>query len=334
MSTDRVSGVRRKLVTAAGLMSLSFSGVAAIQSGSGYVTFVVPYPPGGGSDALARVLAPKLAEVLGKPVLINNITGASGSIAANWVLSRPDPQNVLFMGSATETVLAPLVLKAVRYKPTNFRMLGLVDDAPLVMLTRPDFPTKNIDELIAYARRPGMAPLTYGTTGPGSVYHVAMESFRRELQIPMTHVPYRGGAPMLQDLMAGVIDVTFLPVGALVAGYVNSGSIKAMAVASANRARQLSGIPLFRESRLAQNFKPSTVWTAVMTAATAPESAVNALHRALAEILQKSDVRAAIEASVAGVSRPMMSLPEAQAFFQSQAEALAEQVRAADVQPG
>src|SRR3989344_2502326 len=167
---------RRSLLLALPLLSLSLTGLA--QTPSDILTLYVPYPPGGPSGVFARTLTPGL--------------------------SRPFPP--------TELGRAPATLKAVKYKPSDFRLVTLISKPPLGVYVRCDLPANSIDELVAYAKSNKERPLNYGSVGIGSVYHLAGDALVKGMGVDMTHVPYRGATPLLQDLMGGQLDLAFFPV--------------------------------------------------------------------------------------------------------------------------
>ena len=196
-------------VFASALCSLLISTAAWAQSfPTKPVSLVVPYPAGGVSDVIARSLNNVLAKHLGQPVLVENLGGASGGIAAQKVLNGPADGYMIFQGSPNELILAPLSNAAIKYKPEDFRLVQMITINPLAMLARKDLPATNGDELIAFARKTAKdgKPLTYASVGPGSLYHLLGEHMSKVTGVPMTHVPYKGGAPAVQDLMAGQVD--------------------------------------------------------------------------------------------------------------------------------
>ena len=189
---------------AAGAMP-TIAPAAFAQTGGNVSTIVVSFPAGGISDIFARAIAPAMGKSLGRTFVVENAVGATGSIAADKVLAGAQG-NFLLMGSPTEAVLAPATLKAVKYKAEDFRLLGLVSQEPLALYVRGDLPVSTLDELVAHARKQAK-PMSYASAGIGSLYHVAGEDFRIASGLDLLHVPYRGGTPLLQDLMGGVVDM-------------------------------------------------------------------------------------------------------------------------------
>lgn len=322
---------RRNCLLAGAALATVNLGAAFAQNPAGTLTIVVPYAAGGASDVFARAIAPTLGQELGRTIVVENISGASGSIAATKVLAERDVGASLLMASPTDVILAPLLLKSVRYKAEDFQLLGLMDKAPLTMFVRADLPVQNVDQLIAHARRPGAAPLSYGTTGPGSVYHLAIESLRRQTNVPMTHVPYRGGAPMLQDLMAGNIDMVMLPASITFASMAKAGKIRAIAVAGP-RSSRMPEVQSFAESKTVSGYTAPEMWAGLMAPARTPAESVQKMHAALSRTLAKPDVRAALEGASAGGVPATLSLSQTSVFYKDQVQAITELAKAANVE--
>jgi tripartite-type tricarboxylate transporter receptor subunit TctC len=266
---------------------------------------MVPYPAGGVSDIIARSLSSSLSKQLGQPVIVDNLGGASGGIAAQKVLNSPADGYTIFQGSPNELILAPMAVSSAKYKPEDFRMVQMITINPLVMLARKDLPVSNGDELVAYARK--MAgegkPLTYASVGPGSLYHLLGEHLSKITGIPMTHIPYKGGAPALQDLMAGQVDIFMTPYGKGQVQMVEEGKLKAPAVISAERQDLFRKTPTLNESAALKGFVFDT-WAGYFVRKDTPEPVVLALHKALSEVANDPAVRTALEAQAMIVPRP------------------------------
>jgi tripartite-type tricarboxylate transporter receptor subunit TctC len=269
------------------------------------VTLMVPYPAGGVSDVIARSLNNVLAKHLGQPVIVENLGGASGGIAAQKVLNSPPDGHVIFQGSPNELILAPLSNAAVKYKPEDFRLVQMITINPLVMLARKDLPASNGDELVAYARQLATEgkPLTFASVGPGSLYHLLGEQLAKVTGIPMTHVPYKGGAPAVQDLMGGQVDIFMTPYGKGQVQLVEDGKLKAPAVLSADRQELFKKVPTLNESKALKGFVFET-WAGFFVHKDTPEPVVQALHKALSEVANDTSVRNALEAQAMIVPRP------------------------------
>lgn len=269
------------------------------------VTLMVPYPAGGVSDVIARSLNNVLAKHLGQPVIVENLGGASGGIAAQKVLNSAPDGHVIFQGSPNELILAPLSNAAVKYKPEDFRLVQMITINPLVMLARKDLPAANGDELVAYARKSASEgkPLTFASVGPGSLYHLLGEHMAKVTGIPMTHIPYKGGAPAVQDLLGGQVDIFMTPYGKGQVQMVEDGKLKAVAVLSAERQDLFKQVPALNESKALKGFVFET-WAGFFVHKDTPEPVVQALHKALGEVANDATVRSALEAQAMIVPRP------------------------------
>lgn len=315
------------------MAALAWTGAAMAQAtAGGTITLVVPYPPGGVSDVLARGVAPALADAVGRPVVVENITGASGSIGAARMLQGPPDGSRILVGSATETVLAPLTIKSLRYQATDFRLLALIYSAPMALYARPDLDARSVDELAALATRRAARPLSYGSPGTGSLYHLEMEKLRTTLGIEALHVPYRGGAPMLQDLMAGVIDFTLLPQDNVLGAMVDGGKLRMLGVTADHRSARRADVPTLDESLRARGFGHPTVWVGLFVPQAMPDASTAQLHRTLVQVLAQSQTRLALEAT-GGTVPAAMNLVQVQAFYAQEVRSLQDMARSADVQP-
>jgi tripartite-type tricarboxylate transporter receptor subunit TctC len=200
---------------------------------------VVPFPPGGGADALARLMAPKLGEIRQEQVIIENKPGASGHIGAELVAQSPADGQTLLMSST-----ASLTEKNVH----QFAPVTLVSASPYVLVVSAKTPVASIRELIAYAKaNPGK--LTYASSGTGAASHLSAELFKSMARIDLLHVPYKGTGQAVTDLLAGQVDVLFSPSQAVIQ-HVRAGKLKALATTGAKRAETLPDLPTVAESGL------------------------------------------------------------------------------------
>lgn len=294
---------RALLLTTAALLTV---GAACAQSfPTRTVSLVVPYPAGGVSDVIARSLNTVLAKQLGQPVIVENIAGASGGIAAQKVLNAPGDGHLIFQGGPNELILAPLANTAIKYRSEDFRLVQMISVSPLAMFARKGLPVSNGDELAAYARKVAAEgkPLTFASVGAGSLYHVLGEQLSRIVGAPMTHVPYKGIAPAQQDLMAGMVDIFISPYGKSQVQLVEEGRMKVVVTLSAERQDMLKNYPSVNESTALKDFVFST-WSGYFVRKDTPEPVVLALHKALGEVANDAGVRASLEAQAMTVPRP------------------------------
>ena len=292
---------------AAALASLVVAGAAFAQTFPAKpVTLLVPYPAGGLSDVIARTLSTSLSKQLGQPVVVENLGGASGSIAAQKLLSSPADGHIVFQGSPNELILAPLANAAVKYRSEDFRPVQMITINPMVVLARKDLPASNGDELLAHARKAAAdgRPLTFASVGPGSMYHLMGEHLSKLTGIPMTHVPYKGAAPAQQDLMAGLVDIFMTPYGKGQVDTVEAGKLKAVAVLSSERQELFRKVPPLHEAAGLKGFVFDT-WSGYFVRKDTPEPIVQALHKAFSEVANDPAVRAALEAQAMVVPRPV-----------------------------
>lgn len=297
---------KRFFLGACALALASAAGLAQAQAfPSKPVTLLVPYPAGGVSDVVARTLNTTLAKHLGQTVIVENLGGASGGIAAQKVLNSPADGHLIFQGSPNELILAPLSNAAIKYKPEDFRLVQMITINPLAMFARKDLPASNGDELLAYARKAAGEgrPLTYASVGPGSLYHLLGEHLSKTTGIPMTHVAYKGIAPAQQDLMGGQVDIFISPYGKGQVQLVEDGKLKAVTVLSAERQDMLRKVPPLHDSAALKGFVFDT-WSGYFVHKDTPEAVVQALHKALSEVANDPGVRSALEAQAMIVPRP------------------------------
>src|SRR5260221_1692120 len=229
------------------LFALSVTSVFAGGYPEQNVTIVVPFPPGGASDTTARLTGNKLSERLGKPVVIENRAGANGSIGATTVKQAKPDGYTLLVGSIGVYAINPALYKTLHYDPLkDFDLLSVLVRTPNVLVTRPDFPANNVAELIAYLKK-NAGKVTFASSGVGSSDHLTAALFWQRTGTTGVHVPYKGGAPAINDLMGGHADVSFQNLGA-VAQQIQGGKLKALAVTGDARAAALLNVPTIAEA--------------------------------------------------------------------------------------
>ena len=272
---------------------------------------MVPYPAGGVSDVIARTLNVTLSKHLGQPVIVENLGGAGGAIAAQKVLNSPADGHIIFQGGPNELILAPLSNSAVKYKSEEFRLVQMITINPMAVLARKDLPVNNGDELIAYAKKAADAgtPMTYASVGPGSMYHLLGEHMSKQTGISMTHVPYKGGAPAQQDLMGGLVDIFMTPFGKSHGQLVEEGKLKVVGVLSSERQAMFKKAPTLNESKALKGFV-FEMWSGYFVRKDTPEAVVQALHKALSEVANDPAVRAALEAQAMVVPLSLIHISE------------------------
>jgi tripartite-type tricarboxylate transporter receptor subunit TctC len=256
------------------------------------IRMIVPYPAGGTSDVLARVLAKKMGEGMGQAIVIENVGGAAGTIGAgNVARAAPDGYTLLF-GYATQFTIAPAIYPNLSYDPVkSFTPIGSVVRFHFLMTAYSALPFGTLPELVAYAKaNPGK--LTYASPGVGTSTHLTGELFKLKQGIDIVHVPYRGGGPAITDYVAGRIDVYWDAIAPL-KPWVEKGTIKPLAVTSAKRVPDLSLVPTVIEAGM-PDLNVFT-WTALFAPASTPRDVTDRLESEMGKALQDKEVRATFE---------------------------------------
>jgi tripartite-type tricarboxylate transporter receptor subunit TctC len=210
------------------------------------VTLVVPYPAGGATDVIARMIGEKLGQEWGQTVIINNRPGAGTTLAAEALARSPGDGYTLYMTTAAHTISASLYRK-LNYDPIkDFAPITLSSTIPLVLVATPGLPVTDLKSLVAYAKA-SKNGLTIASTGNGTPQHLTGELFKARTQTMLTHVPYRGDAPMITDLIGGQVQIAFVTLSAALP-YIQSGKLKAIALASPVRVKSIADVPTFSEA--------------------------------------------------------------------------------------
>jgi tripartite-type tricarboxylate transporter receptor subunit TctC len=252
------------------------------------IRFVVPFPPGGPLDISARLLAPRMAETWGQPVLVDNRPGAGGSIGAALVAKAAPDGYTLLMGALSTHAVNPSLLAKIDYDPIrDFAPITMVSIVPNVLVVHPAVKAESVKELITLARaQPGR--LTFGSGGSGSGGHLAGELLRSLAKLDITHVPYKGAAPAVTDLLGGQITMMFDNLASALPN-IRAGKVRALAVTTAQRSGFLPEAPTMAEAGV-PGFDIST-WFGVFAPAGTPREVIGRLHRELVRILALAEVR-------------------------------------------
>lgn len=257
-----------------------------------FITMVVPYPPGGATDVIGRVLAQKLSTELGKQVVVENRAGAAGNIGAAMVANAAPDGYTLLMGAMTShSISAVLNPKIARFDiEKSFVPISIVGHVPLVFTVNPKIKANNLNELIALAKaNPGS--LTFASAGNGSPQHLAGEVFQRVAGVKMLHVPYKGSGPAMTDLIGGRVD-SMIETAPASQSYIKAGKLRALAVASANHVPTLPNVPTATEGGL-KGFEVTSMFGIAAPAKT-PAPVVARLNAALKKILDDPAVKSAL----------------------------------------
>jgi tripartite-type tricarboxylate transporter receptor subunit TctC len=246
------------------------------------VRILVGYPPGGGTDLVARLVAQPLGERWGHPVIVENRPGAAAIIATEAVVKAKPDGYVLLMAYATELAVNPATFRKLPYDPVrDLTPIARLGSAPLVMAVHPSLPVQTVAELVALAKsKPGA--LSYSSSGTGSVHQFAGELFKLRTGADIVHVPYKGSGPATADAVSGQVQVTFASV-ASVLRFVQSGRLRALAVTSVERSPQLAAVPTMKEAGVAD--VQLTSWYGLLAPAGTPPEVVKKIAADLAAVM-------------------------------------------------
>jgi tripartite-type tricarboxylate transporter receptor subunit TctC len=251
------------------------------------VRFVVPYPPGGGTDVIARIVHERFQAALGQPIIIENKGGAGGSVGTELVAkSAPDGYTVLF--TLSSHTINPAIFPKLSYDTLrDFEPVGTVASLPQILVANPQFPANTVAELIALAKAKPDS-LSFASVGNGSPGHLAGELFKIRTSTQMTHIPYRGGGPAVTDVMGGQVPLLWVSIPAA-AQFVKTGKLKALGVSTLKRSAAFPDVPTLQEAGVA-DFEVDS-WYAVFVPAKTPQAIVDKLNRALNLVVADAGVR-------------------------------------------
>ena len=287
--------VRRQTCQWIALASLAFcASTPSVMAQAAYpskpITLVVTYPPGGGADAMARLIGPKMGEALGQTIVIENKPGAGGQIGAAAV-AKATPDGYTLMLDASSFSVNPSLYSKLPYDSAKaFQTVGVVALFPNVVLVNANFPAKNVPELIAAAGKTKDA-VSYASSGNGSAQHLAGALFESAAKVDMVHVPYKGGGPALNDVIGGQVPLFFGNLASTLQ-HVQSGKLRALAVTSGKRSSILPDVPTLSESGLRGT--EIYEWNAVFAPANTPEPVMKKLADAFQQALDSPEVKARI----------------------------------------
>ena len=310
---------------AALLIAAGSAQAAAPQYPSKPVRLIVPFPAGGGVDIVARLLTPHLSERWGQQVIVDNRPGAGATLGADLAAkAAPDGYNLLLANTA-HAINATLFKKLPYDAVKDFRPISLVATQPSVLVVHPAVPVKSVKELIALAKaKPGQ--LNYASSGNGTPPHLSAKMFESMAGIEMTHVPYKGAAPALTDLLGGQVQLMFATIVSS-AQHVQSGRVRVLAVTSAKRSPTFPDLPTVAEAGV-PGFE-ATAWFMLLAPAKTPDAVVQQVSRDTVAVLARPDVRArfAKEGAEAVGSTP----DRAAAYLKSEIARWGKVVRAANI---
>jgi len=311
------------------LCAILFSGGAALAQSfpTKPVHVIVPFPPGGGTDVVARTVTPKMAELLGQPFVVENRAGAGGNIGTEFVAKAAPDGYTLLVASASTAINTTLVKDLSWDFARDFAPVVLMVVNQHLLAAHPSVPASSVKELVALAKaKPGQ--VTYASYGSGSSSHLAAELFKMMAGVDLLHVPYKGAAPAISDVLGGQVNVLFADVAPMLT-HVRSGKLKALGIASARRFEGLPDVPTISESGV-PGFE-SGGFLGLVAPARTPAAVISALNAAAQKTLAMPDVR---ERLLALASPPVGGPPEEfQKRIRDEIDKWARVIRAASIKP-
>jgi tripartite-type tricarboxylate transporter receptor subunit TctC len=275
------------------------------------VTFIVPFTPGGGTDILARLLGQKLEARFSKPFVVENRPGSGTVVATNFIAKSPPDGHTIMMSVSSLAINATLY-KKLPYDPVkDIAMVAMIATVPFVLVVSPSLQVQSVEELIKLAKT---RPLSYGSGGIGAFHHLAAALFANMAGIKMQHVPYRGTAPALNDLMGGYIQLMFSDMSAALP-LINSGKVRALAVTTKQRVAALPDVPPLSEAGVPGY--DAAAWQGVIAPAQTPELILAKLNSEINAIVNADDIRARLK-GLGMIPVGTGSVPELRKFLQSE----------------
>jgi len=308
------------------LLALSFNLVQGQEAWpSRPIRFILPFPPGGGTDILGRLIAERLSASLGQPVVTENRGGAGGNVGAEAAArSAPDGYTIVLV--APSLAISPTLYSKINYDPVkDFAPVSLVATVPNVMITQASLPVQSLQEFIAFAKaKPGA--LNFGSGGAGTSNHLAGELFNIVTGAKLVHIPYKGVNLAMQDVLAGNVHLVFIGIPAA-APHIKAGKLRALALVAPQRSSALPDVPTVAEAGL-RDFEVTT-WYGVLAPAGTPRSVISRLNAELVKIMHSPDLK---EKLAATGTDPLTSTPEEfAAYIQREIAKWGEVVRKAGV---
>ena len=292
------------------------------------IRWISPWPAGGANDIFSRAIAQKLTESLGQPVVVDNKAGAAGTIGSDLAAKSPGDGYTIVMGSSPTHAIAPSVYSALPYDPIrDFVPVTLVAVVPNVLVVHPSVPAKSVAELIAYAKaNPGK--INFSSTGNGTSQHLSGELFKTLTGVDIVHIPYKGTAPALTELLAGTVQMAFENLPTMLP-HIQSGKLRALAVTLAKRSAAMPDLPTVAEAGV-PGYEAS-VWFGVLMPAKTPRPIVDRLHDEVMKALETPDLKmrmASLGAEVVGLGPDQFA-----AYLTKEIPKWAQVVKAAGVTP-
>jgi tripartite-type tricarboxylate transporter receptor subunit TctC len=324
---------RHAFIVSLGVIAAGAAAAAAwAQGGAGNypdhpIRVIVSVPAGGGVDTVTRLVTAKMQVILGQPMVVENRAGVGGSIAAEYVFGSPPDGYTLLASQPSPITTNPLLYKSLNYDPAQFVPIAIMSHVPNVVLVRKDFPAKTIQELIAYAKaNPGK--INFASQGIGTTSHTTAELFQKITGTKMTHVPYKGTAPAVNDLLAGNVDLMFNELASSIELY-KSGRARILAVTVNHRVAALPDIPTLEEAGVMGC--DSDTWHALTAPPKTPDAIVAKLNAAANKAMTDPDLLARF--TQLSISPGGGTPAEAAAFIKSETQRWGDVIRDAGIKP-
>lgn len=290
---------------------------AFAQGVTGPVALVVPYPAGGPSDLTARTLVAPVARELGTDVIVENVSGASGAIAVQKVLNAPADGRLIYQGSQSELIIPPLTMRSIKYKPSDMEILHPTTITPMLLVVRKGLPVNTLQEFIDVARQKSASqPLSYGSSGVGSLYHLVPEGMAKLAGARFNHIPYKGAVQLVQDLVGDRVDFAVMALTGTVLQALNVGQYRAIANMSTYKPKQLAHLPSISDVEIFKTIDFSTN-SAYFVRTGTPLAIKIQLNKAIGNALSTPPVIQTLEGDGRRLQRGL-SLAESEAFYASE----------------
>lgn len=290
------------------------------------ISFVVPWPAGGATDVVARLIGNDMQTTLGQTITVENAVGAGGSIGTTKALKAPADGYTLLMSSQQDVVLAPFSYKSANFKPEDAQTVAMVGYTSVMVVVRPSLPAQTLADLVALMKAPTDKPLSYCTPGAGTIYPLFVERINSHLHTKNLQVPYPGFGQCLTDLAGERIDFAVLPIAGPFPDFVTNGKIRALAVLGDKPNARFPKLPLASATKGFENLSFSQLWSAVHVSNSVPAPIVEQLNKAVLAALAKPEVRKSIESSGATIFEPM-SVQQAHTFYLNDVKVLSSLVQ-------
>ena len=293
------------------------------------VKVIVPYAPGGGVDPVARLVSQKLADIWKQSVVVENKAGGSGTIGANFVAHAPSDGLTILMSATAEVVINQHFMQKMSYNPDiDLKPVTLLVKLPFVLVTNPSKPYSTAAELIAYAKK-NPNTVTYASSGPGTPQHLAAVMLEDQAGVKLVHVPYKGVAPSVSDLLAGHVDIGFAGLPTALP-HIQSGALKALGLSSKATSSAAPNIPPLARTPGLQNFD-LTQWFGVYVPSGTPNAIALKIQKDIVDVLRIPEVKDTLEKQ--GAQPGNMSMAEFQSFSNSESKKFGAIVKTAKIEP-